>query len=326
METVNVTTKKVKNKVNRGATKADANPNTDKSVDLINPVVTPGDRQDLGKAASAPVKHNTNPFPNTGNANDLKSPSLANIETVKGKVHESVDFSDDLKNIFEKEELGVDFSQDFYKDISNLLEAAVRTKVRDIAEELDEAYSELLAEEVTEIKESLEEKVDNFLSVTCESWTEENQLAIEYGVRNELTESFIDGLKTLFESHYVEIPDEKYDVVSSLEENLEELKEDFSKLYEDNVTLKEELDIMAKREILFHESLDLTEVEKEKFFELAENLIDADIETFERKVAMIKENHFSEYESTYLTEDVDDVEYEDYSALDSAVASIASVI
>lgn len=318
-----VTTKYTKNQVNKNATKPMGNPNKDESDDLIEPVVDPGDRQNLGAKASAPVKHNTNPFPNTGDATKLKSPSLANIEVVHKKVQEGIDFSKDLKNIFEKQEL--DLSEEFFKDLSNLLEAAVNSKVNSIAEELEEIYTQTLAEELVEIKETLEERVDNFLGETCESWAEDNQLAIEYGVKNELTESFIEGLKNLFEDHYVDIPESKYDVVEDLESSLADLKEDFSKLYEDNATLLEELDIMKKRELVFLESEDLTEVEKDKFYALAENLMDAEYEYFKNKISTIKENHFPRYEvENGFVEDIYEGNFVDESSVDPAIANIAA--
>lgn len=320
-----VTTKHTKNKVNQNATKAMANPNKDESKDLIEPVVEPGDRQNLGAKAAEPVKHNTNPFPNTGDATKLKSPSLANIEVVSKKVQESIDFSNDLKNIFEKQEL--DLSEEFFNDLSNLLEAAVDLKVTSIAEELEEIYTSTLAEELETIKEDLEDRVDNFLAETCNSWAEDNQLAIEYGVKNELTESFIEGLKTLFENHYVDIPESKYDVVQDLEDSLSDLKEDFSKLYEDNATLLEELDIMKKRELVFLESEGLTEVEKDKFYSLAENLMDADYDYFSSKISTIKENHFPRYEVEHnLVEDVYEEGFVDESSVDPIIANIAATM
>lgn len=316
--------KKVKNQVNKNAVAPEPNHNSDQSQDLINPVVSPDDDQDLGSSASAPVKQAKPPMAQ-GDPTKLKSMSLPIVKEDEIQV----DFSKDLQSVFEEQDF--DLSDDFYRKLSNLLEAAVRTKVREIAEDLQVSYEEALTEEVFSIKEELEERVDNFLTTTCEEWQAENQLAIEYGVRNELTESFISGLKNLFETHYIEVPEARYDVVEDLEYALDDLKEDFSKLYEDNVTLKEytdilqyEMDKVQKEHLLFVESQDLTDTEKEKFFALTENLMKEDFDYFESKVSTIKENHFPKYQVNYLTEDLDETEYVDNNNIDPTIAQIAA--
>lgn len=312
--------KQSKTKVNEKALAPEPNHNKDESADLITPVVSPDDSQDLGAKASQHVKKVANPFPNMGDAKKIKSPSL---ETVKKSVEEALEFdmSDELKTIFSESEL--ELSDEFYSKLSNILEAAFTTKVRKFQEELEESYQSALEVELANIKEGLEEKIDSTLSSVCEEWQEENKLAIEYGIRNEISESFMLNLKGLFENHYIEVPDSKVDLVEDLETKLGDLKEDFSKLYEDNVTLKENLDLSNKRLILQRESVNLSEIDRERFISLAENFSEMDVDAFESKLTTIKESYFSEEPSSYLTEDLQETENltEDY--VDPIIANIA---
>lgn len=296
--------KQSKTKVNAKATQPEPNHNKDESKDLITPVVSPDDSQDLGAKAASPVSKVSNPFPNQGDPKKLKG---LNLPTVKEDEEIDFDMSSELKSVFT--EANLDLSDEFFGKLSNILEAALRTHIRNYEDALASEYEAALAEEVVAIKEDLEYQIDSVLSTVCEEWQQENQLAIEYGIRNELTESFIEGLKNLFESHYIEVPDTKYDLVEDLEEQLEDLKEDFSRVYEDNVTLKENLDYANKINLLQAESQDLTDFQKEKFFELSEGFLGSDYDSFAHKVATIKENHFPQYESHYLTEDVVEQEY-----------------
>lgn len=313
-----------KTKVNSKATTPMPNQNKDESKDLTpsGAVVSPDDKTDLGKNAAVKGKV-TNPFPNMGDPKKIKTPSL---ETINKKVEEEleVDFYSDIKGIFESQEL--DFSDEFYKGVSKLMEAAVDTKMRQIVETLINIYDETLQEELLEIKEALEAKVDAVLTESCDEWQSENELAIQYGIRNELSENLIKGMRDLFVENYVDVPEEKYDLVESLELSIDEYKSSFSELYEDNVTLKKELDQISKHHLLFVESADLSDFEAEKLFAIAESILDKDYDYFESKIKTIKENHFSKYKATYLTEDVLETDSESLNEgyVDQAVAQIAT--
>lgn len=321
------TLKQSRTKVNKNASPAEPNHNKDESTDLINPVVTPDDNQDLGAKAAAPVSKVSNPFPNQGDPKKLKYPAHA----VVTKEDIEIDL-DPLRNAFESE--GLDLSEAFYQRIQSILEEPLRAKIEEISEEISDIYALALAEELNELNDLLEERVDSVLGHICEEWQENNQLAIEYGIRNELTESFINGLKGLFETHYIEVPEERFDIMEEMENTIEELKSDFSKLYEDNFELKqansglyEQLELSKKREIVLDESYDLSETDKEKLMSLSEGFMELDVDSFKRKVSTIKENHFPKYkEVNYLTEDLDEVEYINEDAIDPGVASVASML
>lgn len=321
------TLKQSRTKVNKNASPAEPNHNKDESKDLINPVVSPDDSQDLGAKAAAPVSKVSNPFPNQGDPKKIKYPA----HTVITKEDVEIDL-EPLRNAFDAE--GLDLSEAFYQRIQSILEEPLRAKIEEISEEISDVYAAAFAEELNELNDTLEERVDSVLGHICEEWQENNQLAIEYGIRNELTESFIDGLRGLFESHYIEVPDERFDILEDMENTIEELKGDFSKLYEDNFELKraneglyEQLEIANKREIILDESYDLSETDKEKLMALSEGFMDLDVNSFKRKVSNIKENHFPKYkEVNYLTEDLDETEYLGEDTIDPGVASVASML
>ena len=212
---------------------------------------------------------------------------------------ESYDMSDDIEALVG----GEDLSEEFKTKAKTVFEAAVSAKVRDIKEELESQKRDEIVEASNEIKEELVNKVDSFLGYVAEEWVKDNELAIERGLKSELTENFIQGLKALFEDHYVEVPDDKLDVVDELASKIEEVEAKLNEEVSKNIDLSQERDALVRDKVVSEMSSDLTSSEVEKLTKLIEDL-DQD-EDFESNVKTIKESYFSgSKETLQLDEEV----------------------
>ena len=212
---------------------------------------------------------------------------------------ESYDMSDDVDALVE----GEDLSEEFKTKAKTVFEAAVSAKVRDVKEELESQKRDEIVEASNEIKEELVNKVDSFLGYVAEEWVKDNELAIERGLKSELTENFIQGLKGLFEDHYVEVPDDKLDVVDELASKIEEVEAKLNEEVSKNIDLSQERDALVRDKVVSEVSKDLTESEVEKLTKLIEDL-DQD-EDFESNVKTIKESYFNgSKETLQLDEEV----------------------
>ena len=200
---------------------------------------------------------------------------------------ESYDMSDDIDALVG----GEDLSEEFKNKTKVVFEAAVSAKVGEIKEELESQKRDEIVEASNEIKEDLTNKVDSFLGYVAEEWVKDNELAIERGLKSELTENFIQGLKALFEDHYVEVPDDKLDVVDELASKIEDVEAKLNEEVSKNIDLTSERDELVRNKVVSEVSSDLTTSEVEKLTKLIEDL-DADDE-FESNVKTIKESYFS---------------------------------
>jgi len=187
---------------------------------------------------------------------------------------------------------GEDLSEEFKSKAATIFEAAVLSRVKQEVVKLDEAYEQRLAEEVENVKEGIVEKVDGYLDYVVEQWMERNEIALESGMRAEILENFMSGLKTLFEDHYVDIPEEQFDVLNDYQTQIDELNEKLGEQIGYNMLMKEELNNYNAKEIVESYSYDLTDSDKEKFFSLVEELDYEDAESFEKKVSTIRESYF----------------------------------
>ena len=217
-----------------------------------------------------------------------------------------LDVQDDIDALTE----GEDLSDAFKEKASTIFEAAVQAKVNQVVigkeQELEEQMQERLSEELDAYIQEIVEKVDNYLNYVSEEWVKDNQLAIEKGIRSELTEGFLVGLKDLFTEHYITIPDEKVDVVDDLFDKVESLESELNEQVSKNVDIQSELTKVKKEKVLSSLTKDLTETQKEKVAELAENVEAEDAEDFEQKVEVLKENYFpSEDKKVALVEDME---------------------
>ena len=199
-----------------------------------------------------------------------------------------ISIDDDVKALVEGEEL----SEEFREKAKTILEAAIKGKVVEIKEVLDAEYESKLLEEVTEIKSALNERVDSYLEYVADEWFTENQLAVEAGLKEELTESFMTGLKGLFEEHYVTIPEEKYDVLESMVEKLDEMETKLNEQIEKNVSLNSRLGESVANGILESVSEGLADTQKEKLASLSESVEFASEQSYRDKLETLKESYF----------------------------------
>ena len=199
-----------------------------------------------------------------------------------------IDIEEDVQALVEGEEL----SEDFKEKAKTILEAAINGKVSQIQEVLEADYDKKLLEEVEEIKGALNERVDSYLEYVADEWFAENQLAVETGLKEELTESFMTGLKGLFEEHYVSIPEEKYDVLESMVEKLDDMETKLNEQIEKNVSLNQRLAGATADSIFDSVSEGLADTQKEKLASLSES-VEFESETeYREKLETLKESYF----------------------------------
>ena len=201
-----------------------------------------------------------------------------------------------------------DLSEEFKRKAATVFEAAVKSKIRTEIERLENEYEEKLKEGVESATEEMTDKVDTYLNYVTEEWMKENELAIERGLKGEIAEDFISGLKQLFEDHYIDIPDEKYDVLEAQSEKISELESKLSETIERNVSLKNNNASLVKEQVISEVSDDLAETEIEKFKSLVDDVDYADEESYREKLGTLKESYFPKTSITETTETVDDVD------------------
>ncbi|MGA1746035.1 MAG: T4 prohead core scaffold protein, partial [Ilumatobacteraceae bacterium] len=189
-------------------------------------------------------------------------------EVVEEEATEEYDIEEDVNALLGGEEL----SEEFKEKARVVFESALMAKVNEIKEALEVEYQEKIAEEVEEIKEALEERVDSYLEYVADEWFTENQLAVEYGLKTEMTESFLEGMKGLFEAHYVSIPEDKYDVLESMVEKLDDMETKLNEQIEKNIHLNQRLAESVADGIFDEISEGLAATQKEKLASLAESV------------------------------------------------------
>ena len=217
---------------------------------------------------------------------------VAEEETTEEEVVEETteyNMEEDVNALLAGEEL----SEEFQEKARTIFEAAINAKVATIKEELEAQYEEKLLEEVEVIKEGLKDRTDCYLEYVADEWFSENQLAIEHALKTEMTESFMTGMKELFEAHYVTIPEEKYNVVDSMVEKLDEMETKLNEQIEKNVSLNSRLAEAVAEGILDQVSGGLAETQKEKLASLAESVEFESEEQYRDKLEMLKESYFS---------------------------------
>jgi len=205
------------------------------------------------------------------------------------EMEESFQIEDDVNALLGGEEL----SEQFKAKAKTIFEAALKSKVSEIKEALEVQYSEALAEEVEEIKVELSERVDAYLEYVSDEWFAENALAIEGGLKTEMTESFLEGMKGLFEEHYVTIPEDKYDVLESMVVKLDDMETKLNEQIEKNVSLNKRLAESVADGILDQVSEGLASTQKEKLASLAESVEFESEEEYREKLEILKESYFS---------------------------------
>jgi len=309
-----VGTKQSKTAVNAGAKPAEGMPK------MSDPGTQLGNVEDLG----GPTPDNYRPDDDSAK---LKTPG-GTLKQVKDVVNKGAKAADPMKGMKEEEELqdevieeeeitdevvseeesveeydieedvnallgGEELSEEFKEKAKTIFEAAINTKVAQIKESLEEQYAAALAEEVEEMKESLAERVDSYLEYVADEWFEENALAVEQGLKTEMTESFLEGMKGLFEEHYVTIPEDKYDVLESMVEKLDDMETKLNEQIEKNISLNKRLAESVADGILDQVSEGLAQTQKEKLASLAESVEFESEEEYREKLETLKESYFA---------------------------------
>jgi len=202
---------------------------------------------------------------------------------------EVYDMDEDVNALLGGEEL----SEEFREKAKVVFEAALNSKVKEIQESLEAQYGAQLEEAKEELKTSLVERVDSYLEYVCEEWMTENELAVEHGIKSEMTESFLSGMKDLFEEHYVTIPEDKYDVLESMVEKLDEMETKLNEQIDKNIGLNKRLAESSAQDVLTQVSSGLAETQKEKLASLAESVEFESEEEYREKLETLKESYFS---------------------------------
>lgn len=245
-------------------------PTDDKSTDDSAKI----DATKAAKKATAPTTH--------------PSDASSKIQKMKEEFEDEDLYQEDMEAIFANETL----SEDFKQKAATIFEARVLDRVTQISEQLESEYNQALEEAITNITEDLTSKIDDYLTHVVEEWVDENQIAIETGLRSELTEEFISGLKNLFAEHYIDVPEEKVDLVEELAGKVEELEEKLDEEIEKVISFKKAL-VESKKDLIMQEVCEgLLSTQAEKIKELAESVQFSTEEEYKSKLEIIKENYF----------------------------------
>ena len=210
-------------------------------------------------------------------------------EEVVTEEEQVIDVEEDINALISGEEL----SEEFQEKARTIFETAIRTKVAEIKEEMKSEYEQALVEEIAAVKIELSERTDAYLEYVADEWMSENQLAVENGLKTEMTESFLTGMRGLFEDHYVTIPEEKYDVIHSMVEKLDEMEDKLNEQINKNVALNKRLSESVADVILADVSEGLALSQKEKLASLAENVEFESESNYREKLETLRDSYFS---------------------------------
>ena len=280
LKTPGTTLKQVKDIVNKGAKPADPMPAGMKEEDQVEGDVVAEDEQVTDEVVSEEET----------TTDEVVSEEETSEEEVVAEDEEKIEYSieDDINALVEGEEL----SEDFKAKAATIFEAAINSKVKGIKEELTTSYEEKLVEEVASIKEELKDRVDSYLEYVADEWVAENQLAVESGLKEEMTESFISGMKSLFEEHYVTIPEEKYDVLNSMVDKLDEMEGKLNEQINKNIALTKRLSESTSDVIFADVTEGLAVTQKDKLAKLAENVEFDSEDAYREKLVTLRESYF----------------------------------
>ena len=214
-------------------------------------------------------------------------------EEVVSEEEETVEFSveEDVAALLEGEEL----SEEFQEKAKTIFESAIKAKLGEIKEELAQSYEQTLVEEIESIRAGLTERVDSYLEYVADEWLQENQLAIENGLKSEMTESFLTGMKSLFEDHYVTIPEDKYDVIESMVDKLDDMETKLNEQYDRNIALNRRLAESSSDVIFAEVSEGLALSQKDKLASLAENVGFESEADYREKLVTLRSSYFPEH-------------------------------
>ena len=233
----------------------------------------------------------------------------------------SVDVSDDVSALTQDEEL----SEEFKEKAATIFEAAVKSKIRSEVERIEMEKTQEIAEEINNVRDELTEKVDNYMNYVVEEWMKENEIAIERGLKGEIAEDFISGLKALFEEHYVDVPDEKYDILGQQSEKIDELEAKLNEQIEKNAEMKKSHDVLVRDRVFTECSSDLPDTEVEKFKSLAEEVDFSNEESFKEKLDQLKESYFPKAKTVAESVDTPSEEGQSYDTTGAMSTYMAAI-
>tara|TARA_B100000900_G_scaffold134764_1_gene114047 strand:+ start:690 stop:1775 length:1086 start_codon:yes stop_codon:yes gene_type:complete len=220
---------------------------------------------------------------------EAEAPEGETVAEAEVQEDETIDLSDDVKALFEGEEL----SESFQEKARTIFEATIKSKIANVKESLVASQQARIDEEIGQYKSALQERVDAYLHYVASEWMEENRLAVESGIRGELSESFMTGLKGLFEEHYVSIPEEKYDVLEAMVSKLDEMETKLNEQIDNNVVLTKQLSVSVSDNILDEVSEGLALSQKEKLAELSKGVEFESEEQYRESLGTLKESYFA---------------------------------
>ena len=286
LKTPGATLKQVKDIVNKNAKPADPMPAgmKEEEAEIEGEVVSEQDTdEDLGEISENQEEDLHNKVEQA-----ITEEPAEEEEVVAEDSKEEIDVSADVEALLQGEEL----SEEFQTKAKTIFEAAINSKVDAIQEELEKVYSEKLAEEIESTKTSLTERVDSYLEYVADEWLHENQLAVDQGLKAEMSESFMTGLKGLFEEHYVSVPEEKYDVLESMVNKLDEMESKLNEQIDKNIALNKRLSESTSDGILSDVSEGLAVTQKEKLASLAESVEFESEENYREKLVTLRNSYF----------------------------------
>ena len=308
----------VKNAANKDAAPAEPNHLKNDAEDLGAPVVKATDSNPDATKKVSKVSDQVNKDAKDGSLPKDQKPSGMKEEEAEVEGEEeiaetkeetsemNIDLSDDVKALVSTD---ADLSEEFKEKAATIFETAVKTRIQEQVKVLESQYEEKLSKETETVKEAMVSKVDSYLNYVVEEWMKENELAVERGIRTEIAEDFITGLKSLFKEHYIDVPEEKYNVLEDLTNQSKDLEAKLNEQIEKNVNLSKEVSEFHKKQAILEVTADLAETEKEKFVSMAENVEYDSAEKFREKLETIKESYFpkSKIEETASKDEVDSV-------------------
>ena len=242
--------------------------------------------KNAGKSAAAPVGKAPVPSTKPSDASAKMEETESEEETI---TETKYDFTQDVDALVSGEEL----SEEFRVKAATIFEAAVTARVNEESKALQEAFEESLTEEVEKIKTDLAEKVDDYVSYATKQWIEENALAVEHGIKNEMAESFFNGLKDLYVEHNFSVPEEKFNLLDGMTGELDEMEKKLNEQIDTNIALQKRIGEYSKMEIVNDAATGLAETQKEKLASLAEGVEFENEEDFRKKIETIKESYFT---------------------------------
>ena len=290
LKTPGTSLKQVKDVVNKGAKSADPMPAGMKEEEEVEGEVVAETEVSQDEVVSeeedAVAEHHTKD--EDGNVIEHEEEVVAESESESEQEEEIIDVEQDIQALLEGEEL----SEEFQTKARTIFEAAIRTKLSEIKEQVKVSYEEKLVEEVASIKEELKDRVDSYLEYVADEWVQENKIAIEHGLKSEMTESFLEGMRGLFEEHYVTIPEEKYDVIESMVDKLDEMEDKLNEQIEKNVALNKRLSESTADVIFADVTEGLAQTQRDKLASLIENVEFESEESYREKISTLRKSYF----------------------------------